>query len=255
MKKTMHAELIALAEQILNSNSSHSASDLKEKARELYERLTILSHLEQQIGIDPLTTPIAGNESLDSKSYREENWFKEPQPVEKPAHQDDIAEPLIEKIKDIVAQMPQETEQIDALLKDVLPPQNTVKNDLEDLAADYKVTPVFERKVEVELNPTLTTEEPTPATTNSQVEKAKSLNESLPAGTQIGLNDRLAFIKHLFENKPEDYARVLSQVDTMESFKQAKEFITGTVKPEYNYWINKEEYQERFFAAVEKRFN
>ena len=117
MKKTIHAELIALAEQIINNSSSFSASDLKDKAKDLYERLTILSHLEKQIGIDPLTTPVPDKQSLDSKSYREENWFKEPQPVEKPVHDDEIVEPLIEKIKDLVAQMPEEAQQVDALAK------------------------------------------------------------------------------------------------------------------------------------------
>ncbi len=261
MKKTIHAELIALAEHIINNSASYSALDLKDKAKSLYERLTILSHLEQQIGVDPLTTPMPENQSLDSKSYREENWFKEPQPVEKPTHEDEIVEPLIEKIKDIVAQMPQETAQVDALLKAVIPETNYIKNDLEDLAVDYSQTPVFERKVEVELNPTITESEPEvipepskPNTTNDLAEKTKSLNEVSASGGQIGLNDRIAFIKHLFDNKPEDYARVLSQLDTLDSFDQAKEFIKGKVKPDYNYWLNKDEFVDRFYLVLEKRF-
>lgn len=253
MKKTINAELIALAEQILNNSSSFSARDLKDKARELYERLTILSHLETQIGVDPLTTPIPEAQSLDSKSYREENWFKEPEPVEKPAHEDDLVEPLIEKIKDIVAQMPQESQQVDALLKAVIPDPKYVKNDLEDLAADYGYTPEFERKVEVELNPSPKPDVVSASNANKQSDKAKSLNDA--AVGQIGLNDRLAFIKHLFDNKPEDYARVLSQIDTMDSFTEAKSFVINQVKPDYNHWDNKEEFEERFFNAIEKRYN
>ena len=46
--------------------------------------------------------------SMDSKSYREQNWFKEPEPVPQPEHKEDLVEPLMEKIKDIVAQMPEE---------------------------------------------------------------------------------------------------------------------------------------------------
>ena len=41
----------------------------------------------------------------------------------------------------------------------------------------------------------------------------------------------------------------------MQSFEEADTFIKGKVKPDYNYWLNKEEYVERFMAVVEKRFN
>lgn len=249
MKKTIHAELRELAQEILDGPKVLSAADLKDKAKGLYEKLIILSHLEAQVGVDPLTTPVPDSESMDSKSYREQNWFTEPKPVEKPVHDDELVEPLIEKIKDIVAQMPEESQQVDALLEEVLPKPKYIKNDLEDLAADYKVTPVFERKTEA---PPTAVE--TPENKNTAVDKPRSLNEASKAGAQIGLNDRIAFIKHLFDNKPEDYARVMSQLDTIDSLEQAKQFIQIKVKPEYNYWLNKDEVAERFMSIIERRY-
>ncbi|ARV11905.1 hypothetical protein [Gilvibacter sp. SZ-19] len=257
MNKTIHAELRELAQEILDGPKVLSAVDLKEKAQRLYEKLTILSHLEAQVGVDPLTTPVPDSESLDSKSYREQNWFTEPKPVEKPVHDDELVEPLIEKIKDIVAQMPEESQKVDALLEEVLPKAKYIKNDLEELAADYKHTPVFERKQETPPTPTAveTPEAPEAAeTTNNSVDKPLSLNDASAAKAQIGLNDRIAFIKHLFDNKPEDYARVMSQLDTCDSFQQAQDFINGQVKPEYNYWLEKQEVAERFMSIIERRF-
>ncbi len=205
-------------------------------------------------------------ESLDSKSFREENWFTEPEPVPQPEHKEDLIEPLMEKIKDIVAQMPEESERIDELLDEMLPKNKTTppaeiqekpavkytKNDLEEFASTYQQMPEFERKT-MELFPkSIEGKEASKTMTES---RARSLNDTINKGLNIGLNDRLAFIKHLFEGQTEDYTRVLSQINTMENFEEAQSFIKGKVKPDYNHWLNKEEYSERFMNIIEKRFN
>ena len=51
---------------------------------------------------------------------------------------------------------------------------------------------------------------------------------------QIGLNDKLAFIKHLFEGSSEDYDRVISQLNTTKSLKEAQKLIGDFIKPDYN---------------------
>ena len=70
----------------------------------------------------------------------------------------------------------------------------------------------------------------------------------------IGLNDKLAFIKHLFEGKSEDYERVISQLNTFDSFENAKQFILEIVKPDYNNWLHQEETEARFLQLIENRF-
>ncbi|WP_281336968.1 hypothetical protein [Flavobacterium eburneipallidum] len=70
----------------------------------------------------------------------------------------------------------------------------------------------------------------------------------------IGLNDRIAFVKHLFGNSNEDYARVLNQLITFDSFEEAQNFIEDMVKPDYNNWEGKEDYSERFIQIIEKKF-
>jgi len=82
-----------------------------------------------------------------------------------------------------------------------------------------------------------------------------SLNDRLSKGITIGLNDRVAFMKHLFNNSSEDYNRVLSQLITFDTYAEAQNFIDNMVKPDYNNWEGKDEYAERFMEIVEKKFS
>jgi hypothetical protein len=85
-------------------------------------------------------------------------------------------------------------------------------------------------------------------------ETKKTLNDTFGKVITLGLNDRIAFEKNLFGGSGEDLNRVVSQLNTMNSYSEAKDFIEDLVKPDYNNWKGKEEYEERFMALVEKRF-
>ncbi|TDE54926.1 hypothetical protein [Flavobacterium sp. GT3P67] len=85
-------------------------------------------------------------------------------------------------------------------------------------------------------------------------QKTVSLNEKLAKGINIDLNDRIAFIKHLFGNSSEDYNRVLNQLITFDTFYETRDFIQEMVKPDYNNWEGKQEYEERFMDVIEKKF-
>ena len=115
-------------------------------------------------------------------------------------------------------------------------------NELEDFASHYHETPVFERKEPVERGPEGSTKQSLP-------------NETKDHNLNIGLSDRNAFLNHLFDNDQENFRRVLSQINSMHSFKEAKAFIIDKVKPEYNNWKNKEEIEKQFITLVEKRFS
>ena len=65
------------------------------------------------------------------------------------------------------------------------------------------------------------------------------MNDVLGKGIQIGLNDRLAFIKNLFDESSEDFQRVISQVQTFTSWEEAQAFIENIIKPDYNDWEGK----------------
>jgi hypothetical protein len=52
----------------------------------------------------------------------------------------------------------------------------------------------------------------------------------------------------------EDYTRVLSQLNTIETEERSIAFITNMVKPEYDNWEGKEEYEARLLALIGRRF-
>lgn len=116
---------------------------------------------------------------------------------------------------------------------------------------------VEEVKPEVSTPITPTPTQVTYTRTESTIQKTTttvSLNDRLTKGLQIGLNDRIAFVKHLFNGSNEDYNRVLSQLNTFNSMDEAVSFIDQVVKPDYNDWADKEEYAQRFMALVERKF-
>ena len=80
------------------------------------------------------------------------------------------------------------------------------------------------------------------------------MNDKLVKEITIGLNDRIAFVKHLFGGSNEDYNRVLNQLITFDTFLETKAFIDELVKPDYNNWDGKEEYEHRFMEIIEKKF-
>jgi hypothetical protein len=235
MKKKVLSQINAIAQGIVSSENEIDISKLKNALLQLYEKLTILEFLESSVETEfekPERT------ATDSKTYREQNWFKEPDPVPQNPHEEELVEPLTEKIKDIVANMPNENEEaIEELLKEIIPSKETSKNDLEEFAASYTENPVFERKQKMEVE-----------------EKPKSINDNINSGLQIGLNDRIAFIKQLFNNNTDDYLKVLSQINSMDTFEEVQIFIQSKVRLDYN-WAEKETYVDRFLLIIEKSFN
>ena len=114
---------------------------------------------------------------------------------------------------------------------------NQEKNDFEDITSNYQNTPEF-----IPLS-------------QAKAEK-KSLNDKLKNnGLKVGLNDKIAFIKHLFDGNADDFNRVLSQINTATSFDEASGLLQNMVKPDYNNWEGKEDYEARLIQLLEIRFD
>lgn len=92
-------------------------------------------------------------------------------------------------------------------------------------------------------------------TAEKQEVKSKSLNDKLTKSISFGLNDRIAFEKKLFNGSSDDFNRVISQLNTFDSFDEANSFISDFVKPDYKNWEGQEEYETRFLEIIEKKFN
>jgi len=145
--------------------------------------------------------------------------------------------PVTEKINELVTELPLEEES--AAIEDLFA---TVAN------------PVFIKK-EVEHQQQPADDVPEASIEISTVPPAaKNLNDMLGKKVQIGLNDRLAFINNLFDQSEEDYQRVISQVQTLSSWEEAQNFIEKMIKPDYDFWEGKEEFEARFLKCLESNF-
>ena len=136
------------------------------------------------------------------------------------------------------------TEKINALVTEL--PLEEESAAIEDLFASV-ANPVFIKK-EVQRQENVPVDPPTESLVT------KNLNDILGKGIQIGLNDRLAFINNLFDQSEEDYQRVISQVQTLSSWEEAQNFIEHMIKPDYDFWEGKEEFELRFLKCLESNF-
>lgn len=88
----------------------------------------------------------------------------------------------------------------------------------------------------------------------SSEKRLASVNDRANQGPlKLGLNDRIAFVKHLFNGSQEDLDRVLNQLNTMTSISEVEDFLQA-VKADYNNWEGKEEYEERLVEMLTVRF-
>lgn len=259
MKKSLKEELVSLAHRILQLKEGASYEQITKEAREVYEKLAVLAYAEKlekaqlpTIGLEKIATALQEDnidaetatgppspseiETANQEKFKEARSDDEHRPdgtlfnEEAPVH-----EPVIEKIKDMVAEMPPEAAAIDELVESI-EPKKYQKNDMLDIGGEYAQTPIFE--------PVVAQED----------EKPKNLNDRLKAGLKVGLNDKLAFVKHLFDGNNEDYVRVVSQLETFTTITEAQDFVSQMIKPDYNNWEGKEEYEERFMQIVSNKF-
>ena len=91
---------------------------------------------------------------------------------------------------------------------------------------------------------------------NGNDNQVKSLNDVFsPKELSFALNDRLAFIKHLFEGNAEHFDKAVAHLNTIDTEERSMAFINNLVKPEYNQWEEKVEYEKRFVTQIKKRFS
>ena len=228
MKKKLKEELRKLCTDIIVHSDKDSIAEQYESARALYEKLAVLKFIEEKLNdieIDVSKNVIAERfEKMANAVLNENTSVPESNP-----HQEDIMTPGIDTIKDMVSEMPTETP-ANNVLEEFLGTPNYLKNDKE------LFMPSEESGVKNESKP-------------------KSLNDTLSAKEiKVDLNNRLAFVKHLFDGNTENYNRALSQLKTINTHERSVAFITNMVKPDHNNWEGKEEYEERFMDLIERRF-
>ena len=258
-------ETTPLAEQETATTENESVLEEEEAiTEEIHEEEKIT---EESVDEDASEIPLEQTEKVIDASEEEEETVVEREIVastEKEIEEETVEreapfEPAFELSQEKEVQteleIPKKTEAVQISFEDLL-------------GGNYHDT-LFVKKQQVDTIPTaivietpkevLQAEEPklenVPAESAEKAEpKTVSLNDKLAKGINIDLNDRLAFIKHLFGNSSEDYNRVLSQLITFDTFYETRDFVQEMVKPDYNNWEGKQDYEERFMDIIEKKF-
>jgi len=276
MHKKLSADLISLAHSILRMKDKDDVLALKEKAKEVHEKLAVLAYVEYYINTTPQATEtkeellakieaveeLAQNDvtPLESAIIEEEvtekghenfseakNHVENESKTKVEAFVEEVAEKEEVKVEDVSAK------EIGKVNEEVVEPQEneevaevkTTLNESVDEVTAPKVTTLEEElqdAIAVDVVANLFDSVP-----------SKSLNDTLQKDIQIGLNDRIAFVNQLFEGSHEDFNRVVSQLNTFHSEKEAMKFVNKMVKPDYN-WSEKEELENRFISIIERKF-
>lgn len=223
MVRKLREELIKLSTDIITAREDKQLIELYGKAKELYEKLAVLKFIDEKLSdieVDVSKNVLASRfEKLANTVMSGNTAVPENNP-----HNEDIITPGMDTIKDMVSEMPTDTAVEHFFAEFVAKPEKP-KNDKE----------IFTES-------------------NGESVAKKSVNDTFIKEYQIGLNDRLAFVKHLFNDSVKEYERVISQLNTIETEERSKAFITNLVKPEYNNWEGKEDYELRFMTLIERRF-
>ncbi|MGJ8743853.1 hypothetical protein [Polaribacter sp.] len=246
MHKKLASDLMSLAHSILQMKNKEDVLALLEKSKEIHEKLAVLAFVDEYIRTTPTTV-----ETKEELVNKVENAFE---------LKEEELEKVLEtnKITTILPQITEEIVQVDK--KEVPEPQI---NDLQEVFVAQKVEePLVNTEVKVvEKEKVATLEDELKDTVSVDVianlfenAKPKSLNDQLLTNIQIGLNDRIVFVKNLFNGSQEDYNRVVSQLNTFKNEQEAKYFINKMVKPDYN-WSAYEELENRFIEIIERRFS
>ena len=70
----------------------------------------------------------------------------------------------------------------------------------------------------------------------------------------IGLNDKISFIKHLFNGDLEFYENFIDRLNAFENYEDALRYINQEIKPKYDDWEGKDEYEFRLLQLLELKF-
>ncbi len=86
-------------------------------------------------------------------------------------------------------------------------------------------------------------------------EQTKTLNDRLSSNQLIiGLNDRIAFVKHLFKGDLNAFNLAIKHLQNCPTQEQAESFILGELKTKYEWSEKNLPYEERFINTVMRKF-
>lgn len=221
MVRKLKEELVTLATSILSAQDDKDITVLYHNAKNLYEKLAVLKFIDEKLSdieVNVSKNDIASRfEKIATAVLSGNTSVPESNP-----HEEDLMTPVMDSIKDMVLEMPSKAEWDEVLMSSGAAPD------------------IAEGLIPME---------------NKSKAIQSTLNDALGRELHIALNDKLDFVKYLFNNTMEDYNRVISQLNTIHTEERSIAFINIMIKPEYDNWKGKEDYEARFMAVLKHRFS
>ena len=223
MTEKIKTALVQWATNIIKDQSDWDDEKTHEAIQKIYELSIFQKMLIDQEEIDQSLW-----ERHQKKLDEVINSLTEDTNKEKIKDDDMEVAPMMETIKNMVTEMP-EPETYEKLFESVGTP------------------PTFMSKKNESIRNKLDTEKDI---SNDK----KNINDQFSKKLSVDNNERLAFIKHLFDGDTINYERVLNQTLTLGSWSEVSNLISSKVKIEYNNWEGKEDIADRFLTVLQKSF-
>lgn len=254
-----------IADESKNTEIPLVQESIQNKAEEIHkEESIVIEELKEDSNHDEILIP--EEEFVSEKVNEDEKVAEAFETVEEIATNDEpVFTPSIEETQKTVEEIDEQIEEIEERdpIEDAIEAVERATLEIDPVfsvsheqlfVADHEIQeniPVKEETVPVKENQHLTMGG---NVSFHQVPLNKTINDAFNNTIVVGLNDRIAFEKNLFNGNSEDLNRVISQLNTLGSYEEAKDFIEDLVKPDFNNWKDKDEYEQRFMQLVEKRF-
>ena len=276
MEEKLYEELLGMAHNLLQIKEKDNVAILKKHAKLVYEKLAILDFLQEQARRYPtdvkiqeeyqeLLAPIADDTHANSTTTL---------PVDSKTNHEETIDLEVEKQEEVKIQ--EEDQALSAsVTHDNDTPHDTVssvdlKNSHEEMI-DLEVEkqePLEEKQgsskfLETELQNITPIEEGLKLFDQSEPQEIKtppvnlfSTNAmpSLREPIRIELNDRIAFVRHLFDQKMESFIEVCEEIRQFEDFASAKKMIRKKYGTKNN-WKEHLEQSDKFYALLERYFS
>ncbi len=240
-------EVVAAKEEVV---VNEPVAEEKEEVTPVAEEKIVVAELiveDDEEEEEVLMTAIE-QEPIEEEVIEEEPVAETPKAEEPAAKQISFEDLLVHDYKEMdfvkVEDVPAEVEKANETIFEAV---ETVKEEVEEVVIPEPVADapkVLEEEVERTVEKVVALEP-----------KISSLNDRLNKAISFGLNDRIGFEKKLFGGSSDDFNRVVSQLNTFDSFEEAKAFVDDFVKPDYNNWEGAEEFETRFMEIIEKKFS
>ena len=247
MKKRVEADLISIAHRILKLKNKSEVDVLHIEIKKLYDAITVLKFYNDNF--DQVKNTVSEADLMTKlTTFLDNNEYQ----LDSITNQTFDAQALLPVIESAIGT---DNLPLDSVLKEPKG-DNSDFEPLFELAAESVFEPIKSSPVEISFEDLIGKNyDGAQFVKPAQLElEKKQLLDKTNYGLSISLNDRIGFEQHLFGGSSEDFNRVLSQLNTFDTIGEALTFIEQIVKPDYDNWIGKDDFEKRFIALIENKF-